>query len=403
VIKNRNSGEESGPRVHWPRGLNQIPKDIFVREDIYREELKRIFYGPQWHAVGHEAEIPNAGDFKTFQLGEIPILVNRDKTGKINVFENACTHRGTQLEMADRGNRLQFQCPYHRWTFDSCGNLTFCPMKGEGYSPGFSYDKYPLAQLRVSMFKGLIFVTLSDATPALDEYLGEVAGVLSGLMGGDGRLELIGYHKILLECNWKTYADVDSYHAPLLHKAFAMMNWTSGREGTQHIVKPWGHIASTSVLKLPEDAGASLLKDTSLLQFRGADPNNGSRVVKMFPMFGAVKHLDVINLRFANPVKWDATELHYAYFAHKDDDPEMRRHRIRQSSNLIGPSGCVSLEDAAVYHRQHIGSRTTGSISFQKGVVSTSDFDYPFSQKDEASNLIKWEYYRSIMGFDREA
>lgn len=389
--------------VRWPKALNQIPKEVFVREDIYRDELQKIFYGPQWHGVAHEAEIPKNGDFKTFQLGELPLLINRDANGQVNVFHNACTHRGTQLEMSDRGNRLQFQCPYHRWTFDSTGRLTFCPMKGEGYSPGFSYDKYPLPRLRIANFKGLIFVTLDERTPPLETYLGEVGGVLAGIMGGDGRLKLIGYHKTRLECNWKTYADVDSYHAPLLHKAFAMFNWTSGREGVQHIVKPWGHIGSTSILTLPADGGRSMLQDTTLLQFRGEDPKNGSRVVKMFPMFGAVKHLDVINLRFTNPIGVDATELHYAYFAHQDDDEEMVRHRIRQASNLIGPSGCISLEDAAVYHRQHIGSRTLGNIGFQKGVQNTEDFDYSFSQKDEASNLIKWEYYRSIMGFEREA
>ena len=389
--------------VRWPKALNQVPKEIFIREDIYREELQKIFYGPQWHGVAHEAEIPKNGDFKTFQLGELPLLINRDANGQVNVFHNACTHRGTQLEMSDRGNRLQFQCPYHRWTYDSTGRLTFCPMKGEGYSPGFSYDKYPLPRLRIANFKGLIFVTLDERTPPIETYLGEVGGVLAGIMGGDGRLKLIGYHKTRLECNWKTYADVDSYHAPLLHKAFAMFNWTSGREGVQHIVKPWGHIGSTSILTLPADGGRSMLEDTTLLQFRGEDPKNGSRVVKMFPMFGAVKHLDVINLRFTNPIGVDATELHYAYFAHQDDDEEMVRHRIRQASNLIGPSGCISLEDAAVYHRQHIGSRTLGNIGFQKGVQNTQDFDYSFSQKDEASNLIKWEYYRSIMGYDREA
>jgi anthranilate 1,2-dioxygenase large subunit len=400
TIKGESSLESE---LRWPRDLNKVPKEVFVREDVYRAELLTIFYGPQWHGVAHESEIPDPGDFKTFQVGEVPLLINRDKSGKVNVFTNVCTHRGTQLEMAERGNKLQFQCPFHRWTFDASGQLTFCPMKGEGFSPGFSYDKYPLQRLRVSNFKGIIFVTFDDDAPDFDMYLGKTGEVLAGIVGGDGRLKLIGYHKTRFECNWKTYQDVDSYHAPLLHKAFAMFNWTGGREGVQHIVEPWGHISSTSVLTLPQDGGRGLLRDPSLLEFRGLDPKNGSRVVKMFPMFSATKHLDVINLRFANPIGVNATEVHYAYFSHQDDDEEMVRHRIRQSSNLTGPSGCVSLEDAAVFHRQHIGSRSPGSVAFQKGVQSTTDFNYGFSQKDEASNLFKWEYYRSIMGFERNA
>jgi anthranilate 1,2-dioxygenase large subunit len=389
--------------LQWPKGVNKVPKEVFVRQDIFEKELQRIFYGPQWHAVGHAAEVPNPGDFKTFQIGNLPLIVNRDATGQINVFFNACTHRGTQLEMAARGNRLQFQCPYHRWSFDSTGKLTFCPHKGEGYTPDFSYDKYPLVKPRIALYQGLIFVTFAEGTPSLESYMGAAAGTLSGIMGGDGRLKLIGYHKLRMECNWKAYADVDSYHAPLLHKAFALFKWQGGRQGVQEIDSEHGHISSTSLLSLPADGGRSMLKDASLLEFRGEDPKNGSRVVKMFPMFLATKHLDVINLRFANPVGVDSTEVHFAYFAHEDDDEAMVRHRIRQSSNLIGPSGCISLEDAAVHQRLHIGSRSPGFAQFQKGVQDTGHLDYEFSQNDEASNLIKWEYYRSVMGFEREA
>ena len=64
-----------------------------------------------------------------------------------------------------------------------------------------------------------------------------------------------------------------------------------------------------------------------------------------------MNHLDIINCRFANPLSPTQTEVHYAYFAHQDDDPELVRHRVRQSSNLIGPSGFISLEDGAVFGR----------------------------------------------------
>ncbi|TBR14489.1 MAG: hypothetical protein EPO43_07300, partial [Rugosibacter sp.] len=55
------------PRV-WPAKVNQIPKEVFGDEALFEEELKKIFYGDTWHAVGHAAEIPNVGDFKTFDL-----------------------------------------------------------------------------------------------------------------------------------------------------------------------------------------------------------------------------------------------------------------------------------------------------------------------------------------------
>src|SRR3546814_8153866 len=77
-------------------------------------------------------------------------------------------------------------------------------------------------------------------------------------------------------------------------------------------------------------------------------------------MLVASNYLNVISIRFATPVAIDEVEVTYAYFAHQDDDDAMVLHRIRQSSNAIGPSGLISMEDASVFHRVQIGHRTPG-------------------------------------------
>lgn len=387
--------------LHWPRKVNQIPKEVFVREDLFEREMETVFRGPEWHPIAHVGEIPKPGDFKTFQLARVPLLVTRDDGDRIHVFYNSCTHRGTQLETATSGNKKEFECPYHRWLFSGKGDLVSCPRKGEGYAPGFTMQDYALQRPRVALFKGLVFVSFSDAAPPLDDYLGEIADTLAAIMAGDGRLKLLGYQKIVFASNWKGYNDSDSYHAALLHGAFRALNWQGGK-GTQVVSKLRGHIGATSELSIPKDGGRSLLKDPSLLQFLGEAPKAGSRVVKMFPLFVAVKHLDVINLRFANPLSVDKTEVHYAYFAHEDDDEAMVTHRIRQASNFTGPSGFVSMEDASVFQRIHIGNQTPGVATFQRGVTDECELSMDYKQNDEASNLVKWDYYRRAMGFERE-
>lgn len=387
--------------VTWPSKLNQVPKEIFIRKDIFERELDVVFKGPEWHPVAHESEIPKPGDFKTFQYARAPLLIVRDDSGAVRVFYNSCTHRGTQLETSTSGNKSKFECPYHRWLFNNNGELFSCPKRGEGYTPGFDQKDYGLLAPRVSLFKGLIFVSFSDASPPLNEYLGEISDTLAAIMGGDGRLKLLGYQKVVFASNWKAYNDSDSYHAGLLHGAFRELNWQGGK-GTQVVSSLRGHIGATSELSLPPDGGKRLLKDPSLLQFRGEDPKAGSRVVKMFPLFVAVKHLDVINLRFANPLSVDSTEVHYAYFGHEDDDEEMLTHRVRQASNFTGPSGFVSMEDASVFQRIHIGSGTPGTAAFQRGVTDEYRLRLDFMQSDEASNLVKWEYYRKTMSLARE-
>ena len=150
--------------------------------------------------------------------------------------------------------------------------------------------------------------------------------------------------------------------------------------------------------------GRGFLHDPSLIEYRGGSfAENGSCSLHLFPLFAAVKHLDTIGLRFVNPRSVDQTELIFAYFGREDDDATMTRHRIRQSANLLGPCGMVSMEDAAVFQRLHIGSRTPGMQIFQKGVKDEYAMPTDFGQNDESVNILSWEYYREVMGFAKEA
>jgi len=385
------------PDIIWPADVSRVSKDIFIREDVYKEELKRIFYGPEWIPVGHASEVPDIGDFKTFEVGEVPMLIVRDKDNQINAFYNSCSHRGAQVETAPYGNTARFTCPYHRWSFDTKGNLAGCPLR-EGDAVGFDRKDYPLASPRVDSVHGLVFVTMSDEAPSLVEFLDGYEDKLANAMGGDGNLKLLGYHRSTLNANWKTYHDNDAWHAPLLHLAFRMLNWQGGK-GKQ-FANDRGHRGFESTLSLPENQ--TLLEDESLIEYKEGNFERGSCSLHLFPLFAAVKHLDSIGLRFVNPTSPDKTELHFAYFGREEDDADMTRHRIRQSSNLLGPCGLVSMEDAAVFQRLHIGNHTPGDMVFQKGVKDRYEIPTEFSQNDESPNILSWEYYRKVMGFKKE-
>ncbi|WP_219847812.1 aromatic ring-hydroxylating oxygenase subunit alpha [Burkholderia multivorans] len=383
----------------WSKRISQVPKEVFVSEPLFEEELKTIFYGDCWHVVGHEGELPEVGDFKTFDLGRMPLLIVRGKDRRVRVFLNSCTHRGTQVETASCGNRTEFECPYHRWLFGLEGDLVGCPGSKE-FSPDFREENYGLKEVRVAMHLGLIFVTLGSATPPLLEWIGSpILDPLNVVLGGDGRLKLLGYQKVQYAVNWKAYNDNDGYHAPLLHTSFRLLNWQWGL-GAQYMTEN-GHACIVAQLKPIQHNG--FLKDTSLITFKGQNPEKGSCVVQLFPCSVVVKHLDVINLRFAIARSHDLTEVHYAYFAHADDSEDMVRHRLRQSSNLLGPCGMVTMEDAAIFQRIHIGSFTPGHAEFQKGVTGASEPSFDVKQNDETGQLPKWEYYRKLMGFRREA
>ena len=142
------------------------------------------------------------------------------------------------------------------------------------------------------------------------------------------------------------------------------------------------------------------LIDHSVVDAHDSKIKPQSVVVSLFPLSIILRHLDVINVRYAIPRSENDTEVHYAYFARENDDPALFAHRVQQASNLLGPSGLISLEDGAVFNRLHVGAHTTGNVAFQKGVGETFDpNNTSFKHNDEAGNLVRWARYRKAMGF----
>lgn len=384
-------------QLRWPRGYNEVPKEVYTRSDLYQREIERIFHGPEWHAIAHVSEVPNIGDFKTVTHAHVPLLVARGSDGEVRVFYNSCPHRGNQVESARTGNKREFECPYHRWLFSIEGKLMGCPGQRE-FSPGFDRADYPLRQTRYEIYCGIIFVTFSEETEPLDDYLGDLKPTISRALGGDGRLKLLGYQKVRYAANWKIYGDNDAFHGPLLHKALNMLSWQANN-GFMKTCTSRGHVALETELVPPPDDGT--IKDMSVVGV-ATEGVPGSCAIIMYPTFVLTKHLDVLNLRFATPMGPNQVEVSYAYFAHQDDSEEVVRHRIRQSSNLLGPTGFISMEDAAIFHRSQIGSQTPGAVVFQKGVRDTRALNTDFKFNDETHALVHWEHYRQVMGFERE-
>ena len=380
-------------QVNWPDESYVIPRNIFEREDVYQEELNRIFHGPVWHPVVHDAELPQRHDFKTVTLGDRPILLMRSEAGEVRAFINACTHRGVMVATGFSGNAAQHVCPYHGWTFDSAGALRACPGE-EDFVPGFDRADHGLPRVRIESLWGLHFITLDDAAPPLEAFLAGMDETMRRILGGDGRLRLLGYQKVQFDVNWKAYFDQDGWHAPMLHAAFRMLELRAERgvlKGTRrgHRNINYGMVPVTKT---------DLLQDISVIEYRH-QPEDGGQLALLFPTFNMNKQMDIMTVRYATPRGPAKTEVHYAYFAHQDDDEETYRHRLRQSSNLLGPSGFINLEDGAVFHRIQQATSGGGHNYMVKGMHPGADVYTDSVQNDEMQSMVFWNAYREVMGF----
>ncbi len=110
----------------------RISREIFVNDEIYREELERLF-ARAWLFVGHESQIPKPGDYFVSGMGEELVILCRDRAGKVHVFLNSCRHRGMKVCRYDEGNTPVFTCPYHGWSYGTDGRLVGVPYFREAY------------------------------------------------------------------------------------------------------------------------------------------------------------------------------------------------------------------------------------------------------------------------------
>src|SRR5260370_11832460 len=89
-----------------------ISREIFVNDEIYREELERVF-ARSWLFVGHESQIPNPGDFFVSSMGDESVVLCRDRAGEIHVFLNPCPHRGMNVSRYHHATTASFTSPSH--------------------------------------------------------------------------------------------------------------------------------------------------------------------------------------------------------------------------------------------------------------------------------------------------
>ena len=89
----------------------RVDQRVFCDTDLYERELDTVFRRC-WLLLGHESQLPEPGSFVRTSMGEDPVLLTRDRDGRLDAHLNICRHRGTELCRVDRGSATTFECSY---------------------------------------------------------------------------------------------------------------------------------------------------------------------------------------------------------------------------------------------------------------------------------------------------
>jgi anthranilate 1,2-dioxygenase large subunit/terephthalate 1,2-dioxygenase oxygenase component alpha subunit len=400
----------------WPDpGLTRVPYALYRDAALYERERERVFMGPIWNYLALECEIPNAGDFKTTFVGDVPVIVVRDAGGAINAFENRCVHRGSLVCLERFGNARALTCVYHGWSYNLEGRLRGVAfqhgVKGAGGMPSeFRREDYRLRPLKVESFAGLVFGSFDPAAAPVADYLGpEIAGRIRRVLPRAPKV--LGYFTQVLRNNWKLYIEnvKDSYHASILHLFFTAFRTNRlSQSGGIIVGGSGGHHVSYSRLEQPEtdrdyDAAALRadttsfgLKDPALLAGRDEFGDGISlQILTVFPTLVLQQIQNCLVVRQVLPKGRDRAEIVWTYYGFADDDAALTGMRLTQA-NMVGPAGYISMEDGAVgalIQRALPGAAGDSSVVMMGG----SGVESQPTRATETSVRGFWKVYRELM------
>lgn len=213
-------GEDAIQRIRLPVSrAGGLPRQAYTSQEFFELERERLF--PRvWVGVGFTSDVPEPGDAMPLMIAGLPIILCRDKEGRIRAFHNVCRHRAAMvLEKPAKGLNV-LRCPYHAWAWDLQGNLRAMPYfdgTPDGRDCGLDWSANGLVPIRTGVWHHWVFINLDGNAPPLEDYLAPMNELTAGFDLSATRL-----HRRLdwqFNANWKFQNDNwETYHHVWVHE-----------------------------------------------------------------------------------------------------------------------------------------------------------------------------------------
>jgi len=303
-----------------------LPWWTYFNAELLEIEKEQLFRRC-WQLVGHVSDIPEAGDYLTFDLVGERALALRGKDGAVRCFHNVCRHRGSRVVKAAQGScRGAIVCPFHGWSYNLDGTLRGMP-KPRSF-PKLDAATHGLVPLDYEIWMGFIFVRfLPGDQPSVATIMAPHAAEIAGYRPAEVK-PLGGFSADEMPVNWKAVRDVDNegYHVPMAHPSLQDLY------GQRYVDDP--HNLGVSRSFAPFNEGAARLwsvrnyrKTLPPAEHLPAQNRRAWLYIGMFPNLVLTLYPDQIGFYQEFPVDTGRTMQRSAYYALPDDRREMRLAR----------------------------------------------------------------------------
>ncbi|MCH2168488.1 MAG: aromatic ring-hydroxylating dioxygenase subunit alpha [Oceanicola sp.] len=298
--------------VETARGL---PNAHYVDPAMFEEERRKVLFA-NWAGIGFGKDVPEPGDAKPVDFLGVPLLLVRDETGTVHVYQNTCRHRGMILVDSPRNIRGAIRCPYHSWCYTLQGNLRTTPhVGGPGKSRDDNIDRAALGLIRIAsaIWQDVVFVNIDGQAPPFEEVH---ADLLTRWRNFNQPVYAAGgasSFKLEVQTNWKLAVEnyCESYHLPWVHPG---LNSYSRLEDHYNIERRGEYSGQGSLVyrQIETEDG------TRFPDFEGLDGmwDTGAEYVAVYPNVLLGVHRDHTFAILLEPVALDRTiehvEIYYA-------------------------------------------------------------------------------------------
>ena len=353
-----------------------LPNECYTSREYTLIERKKLFED-KWVAVGIASSIPNIGDIKPFDLLGIPLLLVRNKKGKIKVFHNICSHRGSKLVTELCKNKNIIRCPYHSWAYNLDGNLIATPHIGgmnKHKSPGFKNSKSNLKEISSYIWLDLIMININGNEIPFDKYIKPLDDRWSKFWPTKDRKLIkhsndFGYFKLEAKCNWKFAIEnyCESYHLPWVHPG---LNAYSKIEDHYHIQGlPNRFAGQGTVVYNPKFKGKNKFP---CFPNWPKNKENIAEYVALFPNVMLGIHKDHFYAYWLEPINHERTLEHMEIYYVGEEAADSKKYKLlRKQNHKLWEN--IQKEDIEIIQRMQIGRN---SIAYNGGNFSP-DMDNP--------------------------